>query len=308
MSLIVPVKAKTDEWTRWTAVRVLRFLEIIKPFPCLWNPLSEDYRHEETCNTAYQTVCQEVKVDVGLIKEKILHYRNIFIQQLAEIKQNPNVAIKLHWYNEAQFFLTGIADHELSCGTVKPLYPLQREQKSKPKLYPTLSKRTCRVCLETNRSSTPMETENIFLVFKECTGFDVLLNRGSYMPTHICNKCKAALLSCKLFLNQSKKTENILKQIYQCKDRPSASQLFIKLQIENEEIEMINQQLKDVETLQSKEKVKVSTECSMDTLIKKEGTTDDESLCEEVKILVEPMPIIKLRKRKGMVFMFFPKR
>jgi CRISPR/Cas system-associated protein Csx1 len=128
------------------------------------------------------------------------------------------------------------------------------------------------------------------------------------MPTHICNKCKAALLSCKLFLNQSKKTENILKQIYQCKDRPSASQLFIKLQIENEEIEMINQQLKDVETLQSKEKVKVSTECSMDTLIKKEGTTDDESLCEEVKILVEPMPIIKLRKRKGMVFMFFPKR
>jgi hypothetical protein len=100
---------------------------------------------------------------------------------------------------------------------------------------PSLSKTTCRVCLDNKRTATtPMEKENIYLVFKECTGFDVLLNLKS-MPTHICNKCKANLLTCKAFLIQSKKTENILKQIYKCdEDRPRARQLFSSFKSNNE--------------------------------------------------------------------------
>jgi hypothetical protein len=101
-------------------------------------------------------------------------------------------------------------------------------------LDPSLSKTTCRVCLENKRTATtPMEIENIFL-FKECTGFDVLLNGASHMPTHICNKCKGDLLSCNLFLNQCNRTENILKQIYQCEDRPKAMQLFSSHKKKNE--------------------------------------------------------------------------
>jgi hypothetical protein len=134
--------------------------------------------------------------------------------------------------------------------------PKQRPQLS-PLLDPSLSKTTCRVCLENKRTGIiPMEKENIFLVFKECTGFDVLLNGASaYMPTHICSKCKRNLLMCKAFLNQSKKTENILKEIYKCEeDRPRASpramQLFSSYKSKNENMK----------------RTKMPSECPMDDL------------------------------------------
>jgi hypothetical protein len=139
-------------------------------------------------------------------------------------------------------------------------YHFRKIPKQRPQLTPldpSLSKTTCRVCLENKRTGIfPMEKENIFLVFKECTGFDVLLKGVSaYMPTHICIKCKRNLLMCKAFLNQSKKTENILKEIYKCvDDRPRAMQLFSSYKSNNENMK----------------RTKMPTECPIDeTKIKK---------------------------------------
>jgi hypothetical protein len=130
-----------------------------------------------------------------------------------------------------------------------PNRKIPKERTEPIPLDPSLSKTTCRVCLENKRTATiPMKKDNIFLAFKECTGFDVLLNLKS-MPTHICNKCKRNLLMCKAFLNQSKKTENILKQIYKCEDdRPKAMRLYSNYKKKNEKLK----------------KTKMPAECPMD--------------------------------------------